>query len=138
MPVMRRISNHAAAIAVAAACIMGVAAVTHPISIDPGELTGAAVDTCFDCKDVICAYCPKPAPCRELGGYCRETVRNLSQFCAPRLNGQWEQCKWRVDPAGSCITELLNPCMPERPACATPIGGCGPMGICIPEGVCIP
>jgi hypothetical protein len=105
---------------------------------DPAAVAGASPDTCFDCKDMRCDWCPPPAPCVEEHGYCTETVRNLSQFCAPRIGGDWERCKWRVDREGACVVQLLNPCTRERPVCTTEIKSCGPLGVCIPEGVCIP
>jgi hypothetical protein len=127
----------AAAIFVCAAAVVALAAADGP-GLDPADATGAAIDACFDCKDMKCDWCPRPEPCKEVGGYCRETVRNLSQFCAPRINGQWESCKWRIDDAGTCVARFLNPCTPEHLACTTPLDGCGPLGVCIPEGVCIP
>jgi hypothetical protein len=107
-------------------------------ALDPAEVSGAAPDTCFDCKDMKCDYCPRPKACKALFGYCEETVRNMSQFCEPRIGGQWERCKYRVDDSGSCVIRFMNPCISEVPICWNPVDKCGPLGICIPEGICVP
>ena len=107
-------------------------------ALDPAEINGAAAGPCFDCKDMKCEYCPTLSPCKEEHGYCQETVRNLSQVCVPRINGEWEMCKHRFDDSGSCVTRFLNPCTREHPICNVPLDKCGPMGVCIPEGICIP
>jgi hypothetical protein len=115
-----------------------VVAVGNGPALDPSEVSGAAPDPCFDCKDFRCAECPKPAPCKELNGYCEETIRNLSQFCAPRTNGQWDRCKFRFDQSAACVVRMMNPCTREHPVCSTQVDKCGPNGVCIPEGLCIP
>jgi hypothetical protein len=121
-------------VSVAALAAAGVRCVAP--AIDPAAVNGASPVTCFDCKDMDCGFCAPPMRCHHVLGYCYETVRNLSQFCAPRKGGQWENCKWRVDQSGSCVTTLLNPCTPENVVCFTPNSACGPLGTCIPEGVC--
>jgi hypothetical protein len=105
-------------------------------SLDPSEVSGAAAGPCHDCRDMLCGYCAPPVACHEISGYCYETVRNVSKVCMTRPNGPYELCKWRVDDAGSCITQFLNACTPEHPVCVVPLAKCGPMGVCIPEGTC--
>jgi hypothetical protein len=125
--------------AVLLACAAGIAALEGLrtcASVDPAVVTGAAPGSCFDCKDVLCGFCATPVGCAHAFGYCHEVVRNVSKFCLARPNAQYDRCKWRVDPAGSCVTELLNPCTPEHVVCASQIAKCGPMGVCIGEGVC--
>lgn len=102
------------------------------------QTTGAAPASCYDCKDMACDYCPPQAKCKHRNGFCTEVIRNVSQFCVPAVNGEWERCKYRVDDAGACVVLMVNPCTPEAPFCATPREKCGPLGLCIPEGVCIP
>jgi hypothetical protein len=103
---------------------------------DPARLAGAAVDTCYQCKDIGCNWCPAPIACREVMGYCSATIRSESKWCAPQQDGPFHRCKWHVDPAGSCVTRFLNPCTPENVRCHAQLDSCGPLGICIAEGVC--
>jgi hypothetical protein len=133
----RRIS---ACVAVGAVALLGVVLVVlapRPWR-DASEITGAAPETCFNCRDLDCGYCPPVAPCKERHGYCTEAVRNTSQMCAPSHEGDWERCKTRFDESGSCVVRLVNPCTREAPICANPVEKCGILASCIPEGVCIP
>jgi hypothetical protein len=126
----------AAVLVTCAACVVAIDRGLLGPDVDPARMSGAAVDTCFDCKDMLCNSCPSSVPCHESLGYCYETVRSVSRWCAPKPDGLYLHCKWRVDPAGSCVTQLLNPCTPEHVSCTTENSRCGPLGICIAEGVC--
>jgi hypothetical protein len=105
-------------------------------ALDLAEVSGASPSTCYECKDQPCTDCPVPVRCHFVAGYCVENVRNLSQYCVAKPNGPWQNCKWRVDPKGGCVTTLQNPCVPDNLVCVTPVAQCGPLGTCIPEGVC--
>src|SRR5438105_6347157 len=114
----RRASCAGILIACAAGAVLMAFASGAP-ALDLAEVSGAAPTTCYDCRDMPCADCPAPVKCHFVAGYCVENMRNLSQYCVARQGGQWQNCKWRKDPKGGCITSLQNPCVPENVVCVT-------------------